>query len=113
MNVTSALLGIMIAGIILYLIRKDHLHTHHALWWLLSALIIMVLGFFPQLIDWVAHQLNVYYPPTLVLTVGMGMLLLKMLTFDIHQSRQERKIRRLVQRLAILEEEIRRNQKSL
>lgn len=110
MNLTSAILGFAIAGMILYLIRKDHLHTHHALWWLLGAISIALLGLFPQVIDWTARQLGVHYAPTLLLTVGMGMLLIKMLTFDIHQSRQERVMRRLVQRLALLEEELRRKQ---
>ncbi len=108
-QITSAVLGLMIAGGILYLIRKDHLHTHHAVWWLAGAVLIALLGLFPQFVDWLAHWLNIGYPPTLLLTAGMGMLVIKILAIDIHQSRQERKIRRLVQRLGLLEEELRRH----
>ena len=34
------------------------------------------------------------------------MLLIKVLTIDIQQSQQERKIRRMAQRMALLEEEL-------
>lgn len=104
-QITSAILGLGLAGIILYLIRRDHLHSQHALWWLMVAFIAGVFGVFPQLIDIFAAYLKINYPPTLLIIVGLGMLLIKVLSIDIHQSRQERKIRRLVQRLAILEEE--------
>ncbi len=108
-HITSALLGLSIAGIILYLIRRDHLHTRHALWWLWIAFIILFLGMFPQLIDWFAGFLGINYPPTLVFILGIGMLLIKVLGIDIHQSELERRQRRLTQRLALIEEENRHN----
>ena len=104
-QVTSTILGLFIASIILWLIRRDHLHSRHALWWLLIALMVTLLGIFPTLIDWLAIWLGVNYPPTLLFILGMGMILLKVIHIDLHQSDLERKIRRLAQRLAILEGE--------
>ncbi|OQY51101.1 MAG: DUF2304 domain-containing protein [Candidatus Parabeggiatoa sp. nov. 2] len=104
-KVTSAILGLSIAGTILWLIRRDHLHSRHALWWLLVALMVMLLGIFPTIIDWLAIRLGVNYPPTLLFILGMGMILLKVISIDLHQSYLERKMRRLAQRLAILEGE--------
>ena len=101
-QITSSILGLLLAGIILWLIRRDHLHSHHALWWLLVAVIVMVLGIFPRLIDFLAYQLGVNYPPTLLFILGMGMILIKVISIDLHQSDLERKIRRLAQKLAIL-----------
>jgi hypothetical protein len=105
-QLTSAALGIGIAAIIFYLIRRDHLHSRHASWWLISALLIALLGIFPQIIDNIALSLNISYPPTLLLTLGLGLVLIKVLSIDIHQSQQEQRIRRLVQRIALLEEEL-------
>jgi hypothetical protein len=104
-KLTSAILGILLAVTILWLIRRDHLHSRHALWWLLVALLVMVLGFYPTTIDWLAIHLGVNYPPTLLFVLGMGMILIKVITIDLHQSDLERKMRRLAQRLAILEGE--------
>ncbi len=104
-QVTSAILGIFLASTILWLIRRDYLHSRHALWWLLIALMVMLLGIFPTIIDKLALQLGVNYPPTLLFILGMGMILVKVISIDLHQSSQEKKIRSLAQRLAILEGE--------
>lgn len=50
--------------------------------------------------------LGVHYPPILFLTLALGMVLIKILTMDIERSRQERALRRLTQRMAILEEQL-------
>ncbi|MCV6638495.1 DUF2304 domain-containing protein [Candidatus Albibeggiatoa sp. nov. NOAA] len=110
-HITSALLGLSIAGIILFLIRRDHLHTRHALWWLWIAFIILILGIFPRIIDILGGFLGINYPPTLIFVLGIGMLLVKVLGVDIHQSELERRQRRITQRLALLEEENRTNAK--
>lgn len=103
---TTAVIGLAIAMIIIVLIRKDALHVRHAIWWLIIAAGSVVLGFFPRLMDTLGVFLGVYYPPILFLTLAMGMVLIKVLTMDIERSRQERALRRLNQRMAILEEKL-------
>ncbi|ADJ29184.1 DUF2304 domain-containing protein [Nitrosococcus watsonii] len=100
---TSTLIGLLIAGLILFLVRRDHLHGPYAIWWLVVAAMVVVLGAFPRLFDTVAPLFGVAYPPILAVVLGMGLLLIKMLTMDLERSRQERKLRRLTQRLAMLE----------
>jgi hypothetical protein len=43
----------------------------------------------------------------------MGLLLIKVLTMDLERSRQERTLRRLAQRLAMLETDLKRAQEAL
>ena len=102
-QITSALLGLTIAFGILFLVRRDHLHGPYAVWWLGVAVIAMLLGLFPQITNWLAIRTGVGYPPILAIVLGFGLLLIKMLTMDLERSRQERQIRRLAQRLALLE----------
>lgn len=102
-QITSALLGLTIAFGILFLVRRDHLHGTYAVWWLGVAVIAMLLGLFPQITNWLAIRTGVGYPPILAIVLGFGLLLIKMLTMDLERSRQERQIRRLAQRLALLE----------
>ncbi len=104
-QLTSTIIALLIAGEILLLIRRDILHTRYAYWWLLVAAIIVIAGVFPQFIDRIAAKFGVSYPPILIVVAGVGMMLVKMLTMDLDRSRQERKVRRIVQRLAILEAE--------
>ncbi|HSX60980.1 MAG TPA: DUF2304 family protein, partial [Tahibacter sp.] len=46
------------------------------------------------------------YPPVLPIIIGLSLILLRLLQLDIQRSRQERQVRRLNQKLAILEEEL-------
>lgn len=105
-QITAALLGLALAGSILYLVRRDHLHGPYALWWLIVAAATLVLGFVPRTIDWLAHLTGIGYPPVLPIIIGLSLILLRLLQLDIERSRQERQIRRLNQKLAILEEEL-------
>lgn len=105
-QITAALLGLTLAGSILYLVRRDHLHGPYALWWLIVAAATLVLGFVPRTIDWLARLSGIAYPPVLPIIIGLSLILLRLLQLDIERSRQERQIRRLNQKLAILEEEL-------
>ncbi len=102
----SAVIGIALAGAILYLVRRDHLHGSYALWWLLVAMATLVVGVFPHLIDRLGEIIGIAYPPILAIILGMGLILIRMLLMDVDRSRQERTLRRLTQRLAILDQEL-------
>ena len=100
---TTAIIGIVIAFVILLLIRRDILHVKRSLWWIGIAALIVVMGFFPVTIDKFGILLGVNYPPVLILTLGIGFILIKILSMDLERSHQERMFRRLTQRMAILE----------
>ena len=102
-QLTSAVIAIAIAGTIIFMVRRDRLHGPYAIWWLCTAVVILLLGIFPNAFDTIGRFLGIYYPPTLALALGLGLMLIKMLTMDLERSRQERKIRRLTQRIALLE----------
>lgn len=100
---STAILGMMIALVILFLIRRDILHVKRSLWWIGIAALIVVMGVFPFQISQFGVLLGVNYPPILILTVGMGFILIKILSMDLERSRQERMLRRLTQKIAMLE----------
>lgn len=99
----SAVIGIAIGVTIIVLIRKNHLHSGYAAWWLLTAAAILTFGMFPELVDKVGYLLGVAYPPVLLIIIGVCVMLVKVLIMDIERTKQEQKLRRLVQRLALLE----------
>ncbi len=103
---TSALIGLAIAGTIFYLVRRNHLHGPFAVWWLLVSVAVILISIMPSMVDYIAALLGIAYPPILPVFIGMGLILIKMLTMDLERSRQERRIRRLTQRLAILEAQL-------
>lgn len=107
-QLTAAILGISLAGAILFLVRRDHLHGPYAAWWLFVAAATLVMGVFPVTVAWVGRVTGISYAPVLPISIGLSLVLLRLLKLDIDRSRQERQIRRLTQKLAILEEEIER-----
>ena len=96
-------IGLVVAVVILVLVRRDRLHASYAVWWFLLAGVILVLAIVPGIVDYVANKLGVHYPPIFLVVVALLLVFVKMLTMDISRSRQERKLRRLAQRLAIFE----------
>ena len=100
---TTAIIGLMVAGSILFLVRRDHMHGPYAVWWLASSVAVVLISLFPSFVNVVAGRLGIAYPPILPVFVGMGLILIKMLTMDLERSRQELKLRRLTQRMAMLE----------
>jgi len=105
-QLTSMAIGLFFAATILLLVRRDHLHGPYAIWWIGAAATVALLGFFPRLFDVLAAKLGISSPPILAIVLGFSMLLVKILTMDLERSRQERLIRRLAQRLAMLEAQL-------
>ena len=105
-SLITSIIGIVTAVTIVILIRRDHLHVRYGLWWMGAAFVFAILGLFPTIVDWIAARLGIGYPPVLALTIGLTVLLLKILVMDIERSRNAIKMQRLVQRIALLEAEL-------
>ncbi len=102
-NITTLLIGAILAITIFLMVRRDHLHGPFAVWWLIIASIAIILAIFPVIVNKVAHYAGINYPPTLILVIAVSFILLKMLSQDVQRTLQEKKIRRLTQKIAILE----------
>ncbi len=104
---SAALAGAVVVAIF-WLLRRDRLPVMHSLWWLVVAGLIAILGFFPGLIDIAAAQVGVDYAPSLLFIVAILVLLIKLLLEDVDVSHDRRRLLRLAQKVALLEEEISR-----
>ncbi|MFT6955205.1 MAG: hypothetical protein ACJAYC_000198 [Halieaceae bacterium] len=104
--IVTGTVGVLVAGIIILLMRKDRLHVNHGMGWIVVALGFSLLGFAPQIFDNLAQRIGIAYPPVLALTIGLSVLVLKILLMDVERSRIEIRNQRLIQRMAILEAEI-------
>lgn len=112
MQLSTSLIGLALAVLILYLVRRDHLYLMHGLLWSVVAAAAALLGAWPGLIDAFAARLGFAYPPALLLLLACAVLLLKALHSDMLHTRLERDVRRLNQRLAMLELALRESQHS-
>ena len=101
-QITTTILGVLFAAVILYLIRGDRLYLRLGLFWFAVAIFAILLGVWPRLLDHFADHLGIRYSPTLLLVCAVGVLFIKALHADMVNTRIERQVRRLSQSLALL-----------
>lgn len=102
-QLTTTLLGVGLSAVILFLLRRDHLQLTHGLFWIVVAGSAAVLGLWPGSIDSMARLAGISYSPALLLLGAVIVLTIKSLHTDIVNTRIERQVRRLNQRLAMYE----------
>ena len=107
MALFTGLTGLFVASVILALIRRDKMRVRHGVVWVLIAVAFLIFGFAPGLLDIIAAKLGVAYSPTVALVVGGSALIIKAVLADIELSRLEVRMARLVQRIAMLESDLR------
>jgi hypothetical protein len=100
---TAASLGLGLAAIILYLIRRDHLYLRDGLFWIVVAMASLLFGLWPALVDRIGMLVGVAYPPALLFLIAIAILILRSLTTDIALTRVRRDLRRLNQRIVLAE----------
>ena len=99
-------MGIGLAIGILYLVRRDHIYIRQGVFWIGVAFVSLLFASWPPLIDKVGALLGIAYPPTLLFLGAIIFLIMKALLGDIALTKLQRDLRRLNQRIALLESEL-------
>src|SRR5918995_2591868 len=94
---------------VIELVRRRRLLERYALLWLLSGVVLLGLATWRGALDKLAAQLGVAYPPNALFIVAFGFVLWMLLHFSLAVSRLSDQSKVLAQRLALLEERMRRN----
>ncbi|HYM56475.1 MAG TPA: DUF2304 domain-containing protein [Solirubrobacteraceae bacterium] len=104
---TICVAALLLVGV-LELVRRRRLLERYALLWLLSSVVLLSLAVWRGALDQLAAQIGVAYPPNALFIVAFGFVLWLLLHFSVAVSRLNDQSKVLAQRLAILEERIRR-----
>jgi len=107
LQVFAGVLAAAMVVLILWMIRRDRLPVSHSLWWLTVSVMIALLGLMPGLLDGLARMVGIAYPPSLLFVLAILTLLIKVLLEDLELTTNRRRLLRLAQKTAILEEEVR------
>ena len=102
---TVLVAGFALAGAILYLVRRDHLYIRQGLFWIAAAVVSLGFAIWPSAIDSLGSVLGIAYPPTLLFLAAILVLVVKALFADISVTQLRRDLRRLNQRIALIEAE--------
>lgn len=104
-TLAAALIGLSLAVIIIILLRRDQLYLREAMFWLATALISVLFAVMPSAVDWLGAIAGVAYPPSLILALVCVVLTVKSLLADVAQTQLRREVRRLNQRVALMDAE--------
>lgn len=99
----------MLAGVF-ELVRSRRLRERYALVWMGAALVLLVLAIWQGLLATIAKAVGIYYPPNAFFVIAFAFVLLLLLHFSVSLSRLADQTRVLAQRLALLEERVRRGE---
>lgn len=108
-NLISAFIGAVLSVSIVFLTRRDHISPMVAARWFVVAIMVLVVSFFPSIIDSLGQILGIGYPPIIPILIALGAAMIKILIMDIERQKMQVKLDRVVQRLAILESAIESN----
>ncbi|WP_053225812.1 DUF2304 domain-containing protein [Solirubrobacter soli] len=101
--------AMLLVGVI-DLVRRRRLLERYAMLWLLSSLVLLALAVWRGALDKIAESVGVAYPPNALFIVAFGFVLWMLLHFSIAVSRLSDQTKILAQRIAMLEERMRRQE---
>jgi len=94
-------------SLIIFLLRKNAFSVKYALLWLFSAIVMLTIGIFPDILTRIAEVLGFELPSNALFTLLLGFVIIILLQLTASISQQADKIKTLAQTNALLEKRIR------
>ena len=101
----AILMGVLIVGGAVELIRRRKLREEYAMLWVTASIAVVVFAIFPNLLIWLCNATGVYYL-TAMIVVGFVFLSLTLMHLAVSASRSADDVRKIAQRLALLEDKL-------
>jgi hypothetical protein len=99
--------------VVLEMVRRRRLKEQFLLLWLIIAVMIVVLASSRSLLGFLAALFGIFYPPSVLILIGIGSLLIILLHFSSVTSRLIEENKSLAQEIAILRWQLGNMEKTL
>src|SRR3954462_6449250 len=109
-QILIATVSVMLLITVIELVRRRRLLERYALLWLFSSIVLVALAAWRGALERIADTLGIAYPPNALFIVAFGFVLWMLLHFSVAVSRLSDQSKILAQRLALLEERMRRHE---
>lgn len=110
MNLYSQIFVVVIVVVfnlyIVWILRKEMLDYQYAITWMSAGVVMLILSLFPGILTGIADILGIGIPLNLTFFIGILFVLLLIFRIIISYSKMKKKLYQVVQKLAILENEI-------
>ncbi|HIR76892.1 MAG TPA: DUF2304 domain-containing protein [Candidatus Choladousia intestinipullorum] len=101
LRILMLIVAVVTAVWILYKIRKLKVKMEDAIFWIIFAGILCVMGMFPQVTYWLTYKIGILSPANLIFLVVIFLLVEKVFTLSIIVSQLEEKISVLSAEVAV------------
>ena len=105
LRIALVIVSFLVVLFVLKKIRRSQLYIDDAIYWIVSAFLLLLLSIFPQIAIFAADLLEIQSPANFVFLVMIFMILVKLFNMAIELSVQKHRINRLVQKLALMKDE--------
>lgn len=105
MTIASYIFGIVAAAlalsVVIEMLRRRRLRERHAVWWIFAGILALIIGVFPQILEWAAGAVGVEVPTNLVFFVSLTLLFLVCVQHSAELTDLEDKTRSLAEHTAL------------
>jgi hypothetical protein len=106
-SIVAGAAALVLILVVFELVRRRRLDERYALLWLVTGVVILVLAVWRSALDRLALLIDVSYPPSILFALAGVFILLLLLHLSSVISKLTNQNKRLAQRVAILEGEMR------
>jgi hypothetical protein len=106
-QLVSIVVSAVLLASIVELVRRGRLTEEYSFIWIVCAVALFALSLWRNLLDVAASALGVHYPPAVLLLVLTFFVVIVSLYFSVVVSRHRKDIDRLVEEVALLDEQVR------
>lgn len=110
LRIALILVSFLMVVFVLKKIRKTQLHIDDAIYWIVFAGLLLIISIFPEIAIWASALLGIQSPANFVFLFMIFVLMVKLFNLAIDLSIQKQRLNRLVQKLALMNEEKRPDQ---
>jgi len=96
------LLGVAVALFVINQVRTRKIKEQYALLWILTAILLVLVPIFVDVVDAISYALGILYPPAFIFLIALVCVLLILFQFSMSISRFSEQIKVLVQEIALL-----------
>lgn len=101
-NIVFIIISVIALILVINSVRRKIFSIKESFWWFCGAIIMLFLSIFPYSIDWVAKQLNISYPPSLLFVLCIVFLIFIIFRNCKQIAQMQTQIIDLTQELSIL-----------
>lgn len=96
------LLGLAVALFVINQVRTRKIKEQYALLWILTAVLLVLVPIFVDVVDAISYALGILYPPAFIFLIALICILIILFQFSMSISRFSEEIKVLAQDIALL-----------